>query len=221
MVGQTDSATTTRPPEDSLGRAVWYLDRALRLPEDMMNLLAALASLFLVLMGVVSIVMQNRFLFDSPIAGIIDLTELAMPILAILGISYCQRMGTHIRMDILMQYLSGRVLWIVETFAAACIVFIAIMLTIFSFEFFLNAYQIGDTTQDIYLDTWPSKLLVPIALAFLVARGAVQTLGALRLALDPSSEPVGVVVQKDIAQQAQDEIREAMGDDAADQGAAR
>ena len=35
--------------------------------------------------------------------------------------------------------------------------------------------------------------------------------GAVRLALSPTHAPIGVVVQKDIAEQAQEEIREAMG----------
>jgi hypothetical protein len=60
------------------------------------------------------------------------------------------------------------------------------------------------------LDTWPSKLLVPFAFSMLALRLVVQFFGALRLAIGPGLEPVGVVVQKDIAAQAQEEIREAM-----------
>jgi hypothetical protein len=44
--------------------------------------------------------------------------QLAMPILAVLGISYAQRHGVHIRMDILIERLRGRTLWAIETFNA-------------------------------------------------------------------------------------------------------
>ena len=211
--------TLEQPPEDGLGRLVWRLDRLLRWPEDAFNLIAALAIMLLMVMGVVQIVAGLRWLFNAPIFGYIDVIELSMPVLAIMGIAYCQRMGVHIRMDILIQNFSGRMLWIVETFAAVCTLGIMIFLCYFAWNFFWDAYTIGDSTTDAEIDTWPSKLLVPIAFALLVLRMVVQILGGLRLAIDPSLIPVGVVVQKDIAEQAQEEIREAMGSDA--DGAAR
>ena len=133
-----------------------------------------------------------------------------MPILAIIGIAYCMRMGTHIRMDLVVSKLRGRVLWTVETIAALLTLLLAILLALFSYDFFYDAYNLGDSTTDAELPTWPSKLLVPIAFWLLSARVFVQFLGAARLMIDPDKIPVGVVVQKDIAEQAQEEIREAM-----------
>ena len=205
--------TLERPPEDGLGRLVWKMDRLLRWPEDAFNLIAALAIMLLMVMGVVQIVAGLRWLFNAPIFGYIDVIELSMPVLAIMGIAYCQRTGVHIRMDILINNFSGRVLWIVETFAAVCTFVIMIFLCYFAWNFFWDAFTIGDSTTDAEIDTWPSKLLVPIAFALLVLRMLVQILGGLRLAIDPSLTPVGVVVQKDIAEQAKEEIREAMGTD--------
>ncbi|MFK7945420.1 MAG: TRAP transporter small permease [Paracoccaceae bacterium] len=213
MVGQADSATTEHPPEDSLGRIVWRLDRFLRWPEDALNLIAATAILFLMLLGVVQVVLRAKFLFNAPIFGYIDMIELAMPVLAIIGISYCQRQGTHIRMDILMGRLTGRTLWSIETFAGLCTLVIAALLAWFAWNFFYDAYNIGDSTTDAEIDTWPSKLLVPLAFGLLVLRMITQTMGAARLAVNPDLTPVGVVVQKDIAEQAKEEIREAMGSD--------
>jgi len=211
MAGHSDSATTDAPPPDGLGRLVWRLDRVIRAPEDALNLLAAIAILFLMLLGVVQIVLRAKWLFGAPIFGYIDMVELAMPILAILGVAYCQRQGVHIRMDILVQHLQGRVLWIIETIVAALTLVIAILLARFAWVFFHDAWLSGDSTTDAELLTWPSKLLVPMAFALLVLRMVVQLLGALRLAIAPDRAPIGVVLQKDIAAQAQEEIREAMG----------
>lgn len=211
MAGHVDDTALSAPPGDGLGRFVWRMDRLLRRPEDALNLLAAIAILFLMLLGVVQIVLRARFLFNAPIFGYIDMIELSMPILAILGISYCQRLGTHIRMDILIARFHGRLLWTVESFAAVTTLVIALMLMWFSWSFFYDAFSIGDSTTDAEIDTWPSKLLVPFAFLLLSLRMVVQVLGAVRLAMRPDLEPVGVVVQKDIAQQAQDEIREALG----------
>lgn len=221
MSSVNDTALRT-PPADILGRVVWSVDRLLRLPEDIMNLLAATATMFLMLLGVYQIVVGMRDLctfwddelciglINAPLFGYIDAIELAMPILAIIGIAYCQRQGTHIRMDILIGRFKGRPLWIIESFVAFFTLIIAVMLAIFSYNFFLDAFILGDSTSDADIDTWPSKLLVPLAFCMLGLRLVVQFLGALRLAIDPTREPVGVVVQKDIAEQAQEEIREAM-----------
>jgi len=155
--------------EDGLGRAVDRADRLLSPLEDLLNFIAAMAVLFLMLLGVVQIVLRARWLFNAPIFGYIDMIELSMPILAILGISYCQRHGVHIRMDILLQYLKGRLLWAVEAFASLAGFAIVILLARYSWVFFKDAYTSGDSTTDALLLTWPSKLLVPFALALLAS----------------------------------------------------
>ena len=53
---------------------------------------------------------------------------------------------------------------------------------------------------------------MPIALGVLALRMLVQFLGSIRLAIDPTRELVGVIAPQDVAAQAQEEIREAMGD---------
>lgn len=203
-------AILERPPEDGLGQVVWRLDRLLRWPEDAFNFIAAMAIMLLMLMGVIQIVAGLRWLFNAPIFGYIDAIELAMPILAIIGIAYCQRQGTHIRMDILIGRFKGRPLWVIESCVALITLLLTVLLAIFAYAFFFDAFTLGDSTSDAELDTWPSKLLVPLAFGLLSLRLVVQFLGAFRLALSPDLIPVGVVVQKDIAEQAQEEIREAM-----------
>ena len=91
---------------------------------------------------------------------------------------------------------------------------IVLLLTRFAWVFFHDAYLSGDSTIDALYPTWPSKLLVPIALAILALRMVVQLLGSLRLAIDPGRELIGVVAPQDVAAQAREEIREVMGDEA-------
>ncbi len=238
MSDATDD-TKQPKPEDGFGQLVWTLDRGLRWPEDILNLLAAVATMFLVLIGVYQIVVGMRDLcfpipgtypsddwwvapsfgfedycvplINAPMFGYIDMIELAMPILAIIGIAYCMRMGTHIRMDLFIGRMKGRPLWTIETFNALVMLIFALLMARFSYDFFDDAFTLGDSTTDAEIDTWPSKLLVPLAFCLLAVRLMVQFLGALRLAANPALPPVGVIVQKDIAEQAQEEIREAMG----------
>ena len=111
--------TQTGPrPEDGLGRIVYSGDRLLRPVESALNFVAAIAVMFLMVLGVVQIILRIRQLcvpwtdlcvagINSPMFGYIDMIQLAMPILAVLGISYAQRYGVHIRMDIVIERLRG------------------------------------------------------------------------------------------------------------------
>jgi TRAP-type C4-dicarboxylate transport system permease small subunit len=179
--------------------------------EDLANLLAAFAIMALMILGVLQIVM--RTVFNNPIDGYIDLVELSMASMAFLGAAYTQRIGSHIRMELLIGKLHGRALWALEALGAALAMFIIGVLIYYSYGHFLRAYTLGDTTIDAEYVTWPSKLLVPIAFSIWWIRLALQCVGALRLVAYPNAEPIAVVIVKDVAEQAQDEIHEVMGDD--------
>lgn len=186
------------------------LDRALSPVEDGANLLAAFAIFLLMCLGVAQIVMRTAF--NMPITGYIDLVELSMASMAFLGAAYCQRVGAHIRMELLIGRLHGRALWATEIFATLVALFIIGTLIWYSGTHFLRSYTLGDTTIDAEFPVWPSKLLVPIAFSIWWVRLAIQMMGSIRLFADPSKDPVAVVIIKDVADQAQDEIHEVMGD---------
>lgn len=194
------------------GALLGRLNNGLMPIEDAANLLAALAIMALMFLGVLQIVL--RTVFNTPIDGYIDLVELSMASMAFLGAAYTQRLGSHIRMELLVGRLSGRMLWALEAFGAAIAMFIIGVLIYYSYGHFMRAYTLGDTTIDAEYVTWPSKLLVPIAFSIWWCRLALQFWGALRLVLNPNADPIAVVIAKDVAEQAQDEIHEVMGDDA-------
>lgn len=206
MAGAGGGHDRLERPDDGLGRLIYAGERVLRPVEDVTNFIAAIAVLFIMALGCVQIVMRMRFLFNAPIFGYIDMIELAMPILAVLGISYAQRHGVHIRMDILVERLRGRTLWLVETFNSLVTLVIISCLVVFSWVFFHDAYTSGDSTVDAEFLTWPSKVLVPISLGVLALRLIVQLLGSIRLVIDPSRELIGVIAPMDVAAQAQAEI---------------
>jgi TRAP-type C4-dicarboxylate transport system permease small subunit len=76
------------------------LDRTLYKLETQLALIGGLAAFSLMLLAVVSVAGRN--LFNHPLPGYVDWIEQAMPLLAFVGVSYTQRLGGHIRMDILI-----------------------------------------------------------------------------------------------------------------------
>ena len=183
-------------------------DRALSHAEDSLNLIAAFAVFFLMFVGVVQIV--GRTVFDFAIYGYIDWIEQASALFAFLGIAYAQRLGSHIGMDLTMGWQPA-IRWRVELFGVVVAMVIVSVLIYASFTNFLRAYQIGDSTMDIQLPTWPAKLMVPLALGVLWLRLALQACGYVRMIAHPDAQPVAVPKLVTIETQVKDEIAEALG----------
>ena len=84
------------------GHLLSRLDRYLLKLEKFCALISGLAILSLMLLAVYSV--TGRKFFNAPLAGYVDYIEAAMPIIAIMGVSYVQRDGSHIRMDIFVSF---------------------------------------------------------------------------------------------------------------------
>ena len=186
-----------------------FWDQILARFEDAANFIASAFIFILMVLGCLQIVM--RTIFNNPMTGYIDLVELSMAGMAFLGAAYTQRMGAHVRMELLVGQLSGRAYWIAEIVATALGMFIVAVLILYGWDHFVRSYELGDTTIDAKFPIWPSKLIVPIAFSFWFLRLAVQLAGSVRLFLNPTLEPQGVVFIKDAAEHAQEEIDEVLG----------
>lgn len=193
------------------------LDRALVPIERFCALLSGLAIFSLMFLAVWSV--TGRKFFASPMAGYVDYIEAMMPIIAIMGISYVQRDGTHVRMDMLVSALKGRVLWFFELVSVLLILVLITALMWGAWEHFDRSFDCArplcsrDSSIDVGIPIWPSKLVVPIAFAVLVLRLLLQTWGygrALILGLD---NPVAVPLNLSVAEQARLEAEALEGAD--------
>lgn len=190
---------------DAFGRRLDRADRFIGLIENGLNLCAGVLIFALMLLGVAQIIL--RTVFDAPIFGYIDVVEVSMVGFAVLSIAYVQRVGAHVRMEILVARLKGRWLWLTEMVGTAVAAFIVGVLIPYAWRHFERAFDFGDSTIDIELATWPAKLVVPVALSVLLVRLLVQLAGYWRLLLHPGLEPVAVPTIQDAAAQAEAEIR--------------
>lgn len=191
--------------KDRLGRFLAWADRLLSPIEDVLNLLSGLLIFGLMFLGMLQIIL--RTVFRSPIFGYIDVVEATMIAFALLSISQVQRLGGHVRMEILVGYLRGAALWAAETIGVAVQLVIVAVLIPYSYNHFHRSWSFGDSTIDIELPTWPAKLLVPVMLCVLLLRLLIQLLGYMRLTANPACTPIAVPVMKSVEQQAEEEIK--------------
>ena len=182
------------------------LDRALLPLERFCALLSGLAIFSLMFLAVYSV--TGRKFFGSPMMGYVDIIEVMMPIIAIMGVAYVQRDGTHIRMDMLVSKLSGRALWLFELISVLMILILMLALFWGSWDHFARSFDCArplcskDSTTDIYLPLWPSKLVVPVAFGVLVLRLVLQAWGYGRALVLGLENPAGVPLNLTVAEQA-------------------
>ncbi len=165
-------------------------DRLLgRIEGAMLGLSAAIVTLLMV-MGLAEVI--ARSVFNRPLIGYIDLVGLLTSAVAFLALSHCQQAGKHIRMELLVTSLSGRAQWIAELVGTLVALLVVTLLLTPTWQHALRSMLLGDSTMDLHLPMWPSKLLVPVALGVLWLRLFLNALGYLRLVIRPRAEPVAV-----------------------------
>ncbi|MCY3883839.1 MAG: TRAP transporter small permease [Gammaproteobacteria bacterium] len=190
--------------QDRWGRGLQIADSMLGRLEDATNLVAGILVFGLMLLGVSQVVSRN--LFSAPIFGYIDIVEVFMVGFTILSIAYVQRLGGHVRMEVLLSALKGRRLWILELISCTLTSVIVAVLIPGSYAHFSRAFEFGDSTMDVELAVWPAKLVVPVALSVLLVRLLIQLMGYARMVRNPSLPRVAIPTSASSADRAKEEI---------------
>jgi len=206
-------ATSVRVDGSILSR----LDQRLYELEKALALVSGLAVFSLMILAVVSV--GGRNFFNMPIPGYVDWIEQAMPLIAFMGLSFTQRDGGHIRMDMVIDKLSGRALWAAE-FATTLVMLVLMILLVWgSWAHFQRSFDFAsplwsrDSSMDISLPLWPSKLLVPVAFSVLCLRLVLQLWGFGRAFARNETRPVAVPLIQDAATLAAQEADIVLGED--------
>lgn len=191
------------------GGRLSQIDRGLYRVERFMALLSGIAVFSLMVLAVVSV--GGRNLFNAPLPGYVDWIQQLMPLIAFMGVSFTQRDGGHIRMDILVGRLKGRALWGAEFITTAFMLVLIVLLIWGSWAHFERSFDFTrplwsrDSSIDIALPLWPAKLLAPVAFSVLALRLVLQLWGYARAFAQNLAEPVAVPLVRSTAELAAEE----------------
>lgn len=181
------------------------LDRALFRLERVFALISGIAVFSLMVLAVVSVTGRNAM--NAPLPGYVDWIEQAMPLIAFMGISYVMREGGHIRMDIVVGQLRGRVLYIVELITTLAVLLLMALLVWGTWAHFARSFDFAapmwsrDSSMDIALPLWPAKLMAPLAFGILCLRLMLQVWAYARAVI--TGHAIAVPLIADAAKQAQ------------------
>jgi TRAP-type C4-dicarboxylate transport system permease small subunit len=118
-----------------------------------------------------------RYLFNSPIPGHLEGSELLLPIIVFAAISYTQARDGHVGMTLVIDALSPDVRRIVDIVILALSMCTCAVLAYFSAKMAWQAYQYDDVTMTPpYWRVWPSAAAVPLGYALISVRMYLQIL---------------------------------------------
>lgn len=183
--------------------------------ERLLALVSGLTVFGLMILAVVSV--GGRNFLAQPLPGYVDWIEQAMPLIAFMGISYVQREGGHIRMDLLVGALKGRALFVAEFVTTFAILILMVLLVWGTFAHFQRSFDFAaplwsrDSSMDISLPLWPAKLLAPVAFSVLCLRLVLQLTSYVRAIA--TGVAIGVPLPISAAEQAEMEARQLAGED--------
>jgi TRAP-type C4-dicarboxylate transport system permease small subunit len=131
-----------------------------------------------------------RYVFDSPIPGHLEGSELLMPMIVFLALSYTQATHGHVGMDLVLDALSPGARRIATMATLLVSIFICSVLAYFSGKNALQLFRYDDVTMSPpYFKTWPSGAAIAIGYMFISIRMYVQLLHIYNPERFPANEP--------------------------------
>lgn len=209
------------------------LDQGLHRIEIIFATFAGLLILLLMFLAVLNVIFRIKVI-GIVFLGYEEIVSQLLPALTILGVAYCQRLGGHIRMDLIVGNLRGRFLWFLEIIAAFLAWLIVGILVVGSFIFFQDSVSdrpfselmsilfsdgitaffsasSNDSTENLNMAKWPAKFIMSFAFSMLFLRLTLQLWGYLRAFTYNEAEPVGLPLAEDVATQAEHEAESVSG----------
>lgn len=128
----------------------------------------------------------SRYLFSASSNAWLEIQWYMFAGIVLLGAPYTLKVNEHVRVDLLYSSLSERTrLWIDILGSLFFLMPICLILIYFTWPWFLEAWRIGETSQNAGgLVRWPVKLVLPLGFALMALQGIseiIKRVNALRL----------------------------------------
>jgi C4-dicarboxylate transporter DctQ subunit len=111
-----------------------------------------------------------RYVFNYSFVWALELTGVMFAWLIFIGMSYGVRVGAHIGVDALVKSLSAGTARIVGMIAAALCILYAAIVFVGGFQYVRKMYDVGILMQDIPIEQWIPRIVLPLGFAMLALR---------------------------------------------------
>lgn len=113
-----------------------------------------------------------RYVFNYSFVWALELTGVMFAWLIFIGMSYGVRVGAHIGIDAVVRLLSKPAARVVAAIAAALCIVYALIVTYGGFLYVSKMYEVGILMQDMPVQQWIPRAILPVGFALLAFRFA-------------------------------------------------
>ena len=111
-----------------------------------------------------------RYVFNYNFVWALELTGVMFAWLIFIGMSYGVRVGAHIGVDALVKSLGSKAARAVGSLAAALCILYALLVAFGSFQYVQKMYDVGILMQDLPVQSWIPRAILPIEFLLLAFR---------------------------------------------------
>jgi len=102
--------------------------------------------------------------FSSPFSGQVEVVELLMLLLIMVGLSYTQSENAHVEIGLIVDKFPIRVQAVFDMIASILIIAVCFVISKANFEGFFSYIEIGYTSSVLSIPLFPFKLIVAIGI---------------------------------------------------------
>jgi C4-dicarboxylate transporter DctQ subunit len=113
-----------------------------------------------------------RYVFNYNFEWVLELTGVMFAWLIFVGMSYGVRIGAHIGVDAAVKTLGAGAARVVSSIAAVLCIVYALIITVGSYQYVHKMYDVGILMQDMPVQQWIPRVILPIGFALLAFRFA-------------------------------------------------
>jgi TRAP-type C4-dicarboxylate transport system permease small subunit len=110
----------------------------------------------------------GRYLFNKPILGTLEIFEILLPAIVLLGLGYTQGSNAHVRVELFVSHLSLRKQTILNFITNGCALFISVLILWRGWLLTTAYWRIGRTIPTIDVPMFLPQLLVPLGALMLI-----------------------------------------------------
>jgi len=142
------------------------LDKSVHLINSALRYVCMGLLFFMMALGTCDVL--GRYLFNKPILGTLEIFEILLPAIVLLGLGYTQGSNAHVRVELFVSHLSLRKQTILNFITNGCTLFISVLILWRGWLLTTEYRRIGRTIPTIEVPMFLPQLLVPLGALMLI-----------------------------------------------------
>jgi len=142
------------------------LAKGIRLINSALRYVCMSLLFFMMVLGTCDV--MGRYLFNKPILGTLEIFEILLPAIVLLGLGYTQGSNAHVRVELFVSHLSLRKQTILNFITNGCTLFISVLILWRGWLLTTEYRRIGRTIPTIEVPMFLPQLLVPLGALMLI-----------------------------------------------------